>query len=226
MIKYILLLFVFAFIIYISYWGNFFRNDFKLYFYFGQKGSGKSTMFTKLCAKYIKKGFTVYSDEINNIPGVRYFDPSRLGFELPPAKSVIFVGEGGILYDNRQFSKFKKEWLEFYKYQRHCKCIVYIGSQCWDIDKKIKDLVDASYYVRTRFNCLICARQINTKVEPVRTNGSDSATTIENTLSFAFPIPFLTIKYCWLPRWYKLHNSFELPERPELQYIPMEEMHK
>lgn len=185
----------------------------------GAKGSGKSTTFTKLAYKYLKKGYDVYTDDLScTIKGVRLFNPRDLGFCYPKGeKQVLFIDEGGILYNNRSFAKFKEEWNEFYKLQRHAHCLVYIGSQTYDIDLKLKNLCDQMFRVRTWCKWLVCARRVIVKEEPIK-NLTTGATDFVQTTSFAFPIPFLTIKYTAIPRWEKYHDSFKLPDRPELPY--------
>lgn len=42
-----------------------FVNPYKLIFLFGKKGSGKSTLLAKLTARYLRRGWTVYSTEVS-----------------------------------------------------------------------------------------------------------------------------------------------------------------
>ena len=78
-----------AFLVYIELFGLFlflflsfhmikYRNPYKLYMVFGKKGSGKTTLMTKLAFQYRKKGWKVYSDrETYRILGNLSFRKSR-----------------------------------------------------------------------------------------------------------------------------------------------------
>ena len=54
-------------------------NPYKLYMVFGKKGSGKSTLMTRLALDHLGKGWRVYCTEPINVPGVRLFDVSDIG---------------------------------------------------------------------------------------------------------------------------------------------------
>ena len=60
-----------------------YRNPYKLYMVFGKKGSGKTTLMTKLSIQYRKKGWNVYCDR--ELPGCYRFDTSDFGrVAFPP----------------------------------------------------------------------------------------------------------------------------------------------
>ena len=48
-----------ALISFVAYHVIAYRNPYKLYMCFGKKGSGKTTLMTKLCLQYRKKGWNV-----------------------------------------------------------------------------------------------------------------------------------------------------------------------
>ena len=56
-----------AVILFVAYHMVRFRNPYKLYMVFGKKGSGKTTLMTKLALAYQKKGWKVYCDR--EVPG-------------------------------------------------------------------------------------------------------------------------------------------------------------
>lgn len=204
---------------YILYWVVRFNNPYTFTMVFGKKGSGKSTFFTKEALKYVKKGWTVYSDSPMNIAGVRLFDPTDLGACLPPPKSVIFIDEGGLIYNNRNFKNFKKEWLEFYKLQRHAKCKVYVGSQTFDIDLKLRDLTDEMFICRKYLGVLVCLGRINKFPTVINTTENGSGGVADQ---YELESPLLALfgsrRFVWIPRWYKLHDSYAMPSRPPLLY--------
>lgn len=119
-------------------------NPHKLIFIFGKKGSGKSTYMISLMLHHLKRGWNVYTNMGDVcIPGVRVFPIDQLKTCAPEPHSVLFVDEGGLIWDNRGFKSFDKGYTEFFKLQRKYKCKVYINSQDFDIDKKIRQLTDS-----------------------------------------------------------------------------------
>lgn len=63
-----------------------YRNPYKLYMVFGKKGSGKTTLMTKLALQYQKKGWRVYCDR--EIPGCYLYDIKDFGKrQFPPGFS-------------------------------------------------------------------------------------------------------------------------------------------
>ena len=142
-----------------------FRNPFKLYYIFGKKGSGKSLYMVKFMLKYLRKGWTVYTDITDvNIPGVRLINAKDLDTFRPEENSVIFLDEVGITFDNRKFKTFTDGMRDFFKFQRKYKCIVYMNSQSFDVDKKIRDLIDRFYLATSLGNVISVYRPINRKI--------------------------------------------------------------
>ena len=64
-------------IFYVLYHVIAYRNPYKLYMVFGNKGSGKTTLMTKLALQYKKKGWNVYCDR--EIPGCYLFKTEDFG---------------------------------------------------------------------------------------------------------------------------------------------------
>lgn len=119
------------------------KNPYKLYLILGNKGTGKTAYMTSIAHKYAKKGYMVFSNfGIFNKLHDNYYD------RCYPENSVLFIDETGLIHDNRNFKSFPKKAVEFYKYQRKRKLIIYLSSQSVDIDKKIRDLVD--YHILLR----------------------------------------------------------------------------
>ena len=137
---------VFAFLAFASFVYLFrkYNNPHKLIFIFGKKGSGKSTYMVHLMLRHLKRGWTVYTNMYDVcIPGVRFMDTDSLKTCVPDPHSVLFIDEGGLIWDNRDYKCFDKGYTEFFKLQRKYKCKVYINSQDFDIDKKIRRLIDS-----------------------------------------------------------------------------------
>ena len=198
-----------------------FRNPYKLYLVFGPKGSGKTTLITKLSFKYRKKGMKVYSSVW--VPGVYYFNTDDMGSIRFEPNSVIFCDEAGIVFDNRDFKTFSKNKRDFFKYQRQYRIIIYLFSQAFDVDKKIRDLTDYLYILKIWFNCLSVALRIRKapKVVQSQTDGSD---TIGEKLEFSSVLswPFGGAIFTWVPHWVKFFKSFDPPALPEGDFTYVE----
>ena len=141
------------------------RNPWKLYLVFGKKGSGKSTYLVKLAYKYMQKGFIVYTnmDDLM-LNGVRWFDVNQLGDFVPESHSLILCDEVGMIWDNRNFKNFKPSVRDFFKLQRHYKVIVYLASQTFDIDKKLRDLTDGMILNINVLNVFSIGKTITRKI--------------------------------------------------------------
>lgn len=226
--KILTILFVFFWIalvpvIYLAYK---YRNPYKLIMVFGKKGAGKTTFLTKLAYQYQKKGRPVYSTEW--APGVHMFDVEKIGFMMFPENSVIFIDEVGMIWDNRNFKTFKPEVRDYFKLQRHYKHTVYLFSQTFDVDIKLRNLTDAMYLLKCHMGWLSIARKIKRDIVLVQPTG-ESESRIADSLEFE---PFLlslfgakTIIFTFIPRWAKLFNSHEAPELDpnESEYVEIPE---
>lgn len=204
-----------------------YRNPYKLFMVFGKKGSGKSTFMCKQAIKYSKKGYKVYCNTY--IPGTYYFDASDIGFFFFPENSVLLVDEVGMIWDNRDFKSFKKEVRDYFKLQRHYRHIVFLFSQSFDIDKKLRDLTDNMYLITNVMNCFSFARRIT---KSIGISHGDKNTTGESKLidDYHFdPLIFFflgSIKFTYIPKYVKYFDSFDVPELPrkEYDYIPLKEV--
>lgn len=206
----VLLIWLFAVIIFYAIKG---RNPYKLYMVFGKKGAGKSTYMVKLAYKYSKKGWTVFAT--NKIPGTYYFDTSDIGRFSFPENSVILIDEVGMVWDNRQYKDFKPEVRDWFKLQRHYRCCVYLFSQSWDIDIKLRNLTDKLYLMINYANVFTVCKEIKRKITVVKpSENAESRIADELIISPFFLAPFGARNYVFLPRWYKLFDSFEAPALP------------
>lgn len=209
-------LFLFAIIatvyVYLAYK---YRNPFKLYYIFGKKGSGKSLFMVKFMLRYIRKGFTVYTDIADvNIPGIRIINAKDLDKFRPEENSVLFLDEVGITFDNRKFKTFTDGMRDYFKFQRKYKCIVYMNSQSFDVDKKIRDLIDGFFLAQSFGNVISLYRPIKRKVALVEATSQGESRVADN-LTFA---PIWEWKFIYMPNYFKYFNSFEAPERELIPY--------
>lgn len=192
-----------------------FCNPYKLIFIFGKKGSFKSTSMVRQMLKHQKKGWTVYTDMQDCIvPNVRVFDIRDLGKFIPPPDSVLFLDEVGITYDNRNWKSFPTEVRDFFKFQRKYKCKVYMNSQAFDIDPKIRALVDSMVLQTSILDCISISRPIKRSIcltEP----SAEAESRIADRLAFASVWDW---EVHYMPPYFKYFNSFDAPERPHLRY--------
>lgn len=210
-----------------------FLNPYKLIFVFGKKGSGKSTLLQKLSFQYACKGWTVYSTEVPDIGQIvpfkqkknhrrkqededqsfltiRKIDPKKIfEYQFPP-KSCIFIDEVSLIWDNRNFKNMDPKVVAWFRYQRHYKCRVYLFSQSFDIDKKLRDLCDEMYIVNKFARILVRAKRIIRK--PIVVHPSPEAPArIDEDLVVDGPLMaiFGGRIYASIPHWSKTYDSFK-----------------
>lgn len=223
-----LYLFLFALVLLAIPFGYFtyrYRNPYKLIMVFGKKGSGKTTFLAKKSYQYLKKGRPVYTTEY--IPGTIHFDVDKIGYITFPENAVLMIDEVGMIWDNRNFKTFKPEVRDYFKYQRHEKHTVYLFSQTFDVDVKLRNLTDAMYLCTCHFGWLSIARKIKRSIILVQPMG-DSESRIADNLEFE---PWLwslfgagTIIFTFIPRWTCLFNSHDklgLPMVEECEPVPV-----
>lgn len=213
-------MFKIIFIIFICLFGVFtflsikYKNPYKLIFIFGKKGSGKSCLMINRLLHYKKKGWICYTDMPVNIPDVRIINANDLKNFYPEENSALFLDEVGLTWDNRSFKTFDKGFTEFFKFQRKCKCIVYMNSQSFDIDKKIRDVTDHMILQTNLGNVISISRPIRrsiTLTEPT----SEAESRIADKLVFDY---FWHWKFYFMPYYFKYFNSFDKPYRPQIPY--------
>lgn len=215
-----------AYVLYVCYYAYEFRNPYKLIMIFGKKGSGKTTYLTKLAMKYLKIGRPVYSTA--DIAGTYVFNPTDLGFIHIPPNAVILIDEVGLIWNNRDFKSFKKEYREYFKMQRQYRHTVYLFSQAFDIDKSLRELTDAMYLMRSYFSVYSVARRINRRITIVNANsaGGGGESHIADDLAFDSLLLFWagSVKITWIPKYAKYFKSFNprsLPDKGEFRYCPI-----
>lgn len=195
-----------------------YRNIYSLNYFFGKKGAGKSLLMVHYMLRYMRKGFTIYSDiPALNIPGVRQINAKDLDDFAPTSDSVLFLDEVGITFDNRKFKTFSDGARDFFKFQRKYKVIVFMNSQSFDVDKKIRDLVDKYYLIQSFGNVICLCRPIKRKVALVEASSQGESRVADN-LKFA---PFWEWKWLYMPQYFKYFDSFEAPHR---EVIPFSEI--
>lgn len=219
------LLFVFVFFSVITLYYLFkFANPFKLIFVFGKKGTGKTTTLTRTAYYYSKRSWTVYSTEF--IPFARKFNPAHFGtFRFPP-RSCILIDEVSLIWGNRDTfqkghaEKFKAVERQF-RLQRHDQLRIYLFSQTFDVDLKIRNLADEMYLATKLFNCVTWLKRIDKSVVLTKSDSSGQSRIAEDLRFDPFLLwPFGSRIAIWIPRWAKYFDSFDTfdDDRPAIPY--------
>lgn len=190
------------------YYGIKFSNPYKLYFIFGKKGVGKSTFMTKLAYQYSKKGYTVFCTD-DSIGNTYTFDTANFGKYKFPERSVILIDEVSLLWSNRDFKTFGRDIEKQFRFQRKDRLIIFLFSQSFDVDKKVRDLCDSMYLAEKRFNCIVWLKKISKNPTITEADSRGESRVTEN-LEFE---PFLFFwlgsrKFVWLPKWVKMFDSY------------------
>lgn len=186
-------------------------NPYKLVFIFGKKGAGKSCYMVHEMLRYMKRGYHVYTDMADcRIPGVRLVTVAELSNFRPEPNSALFLDEVGISMDNRNFKNFPPGLRDFFKYLRKMKCVCYINSQAFDVDKKVRDTTDKMILQVALLGCFSLSRPIiRTITLTESTSQADSR--IADNLSFS---SIFTWRIFYMPRYFKYFDTTSMPDRP------------
>lgn len=190
-------------------------NPYSLTFIFGKKGSGKSCLMIHEMKRYLKRGWTVYTDMQDcRLDGVRIIDADALKSFTPEQNSFLALEEVGITFDNRNFKNFDNGFRDFFKFQRKYRVRCIMNSQSFDIDLKIRSVVDSMILQTNILNCISVSRPIRrsiTLTEP----SAERDSRIADRLRFG---PIWTWKFYWMPHYFKYFDSFSAPPRAEIPY--------
>ena len=182
-----------------------YKNPYKLYMVFGKKGSGKSSYLVRQAIRYQKKGYIVYTNMSDCcLENIRIIDADTLGDFVPVADSCLLLDEVGMLYDNRDFRNLKKSVRDFFKLQRHYKVVCFLASQTFDIDKKIRDLVDQMYLVSNVATAFSLVRPIRKTVTLTEATAEGESRIAEN-LKFCF---ITSWRLLWIPSTIRYFQTF------------------
>lgn len=213
----------FLFLVFVSVFGFLsyakkFSNPYLIEYFVGVRGSGKSTLATKEAIAFQKKGHRVYSNF--EIFGCYKIDPSDIGFYRLPPESLLLLDEVSLIWSNRDFKTFPKEVEAFFRYCRKYKIYCRLYSQNFDVDAKVRGLVDSIYILVKVANVFTIAKRVKrTLVLHQSSKDDDGIRTAEGFVSenYSYDLPS-TWKFCFIPRWIKFFNSFEAPELPKKEH--------
>lgn len=190
-----------------------YKNPYKLYYLFGKKGAGKSTYMVKYMIRYLKRGWTVYTDMPDvAIEGVRLINAKDLEHFTPREHSALFLDEIGLTFDNRKFKSFPDGVNQWFKFQRKYHVVCYVNSQSFDVDLKIRALIDKMYLLQSIGNVFTLVRPITRSVTLTQAS-SEGESRIADQLVFD---KFWHWRLLYLPAYFKYFDSFSAPYRPDL----------
>lgn len=182
-----------------------FVNSYKLIMIFGKKGSGKTTFLTKTAINYVKKGYTVYSTI--DIPGCITFDVQMIGKYTFKPESVVLIDEVGMIWDNRDFKNFRTDVRDFFKFQRQYKLRMYLFSQTFDIDLKLRNLTDEMYLLKNVLRVWSVARRIDKRITIQKSEEGKPGGLVDD---YAFAPLLAPSSYIitFIPRWTSFFHSY------------------
>lgn len=205
----VLLIAIIGFALFCGQYGN----PYKLIMIFGKKGCGKTTFITKKAYQLCNKGIQVYVDAPIDFEheNLHLYDSKQIGRKVFPPESVVFIDEVGILYDNRNFKNLPPEVRNYFKLQRHYKNTVYMFSQDFDVDVKIRKLTDYMYLLENKMNVFSIGRRIRRTIDVVQATGESESRIVDN-LEFV-PVWMMlfgvkSVIFTYIPKWVNKFNSF------------------
>lgn len=174
--------------------------------YFGVPGVGKTTMAAYLAKKDLKKKLPVWS----NVPikGALQLDTAKdIGIHMLENGRVL-IDEAGLEYDNREYKKFPKTAVQFFKLHRHYRLNIDVFSQSYDdFDKKIRSLAQRLYIV-------IPSAILPFFVKITRIRKRIGINEITKDIVDEYHLSRFEFKLVFCPPLWKLFSSFERPELP------------
>lgn len=196
----------------------------QLNFFMGKKRSGKSTLKAKDEYENLIKGIPVYStDPISFTVYDKKTDKKKTFRSIPidprhiydysfPFGSVVEIDEVSLIWDNRNFKSMDPKVVEWFRYQGHYGVKVNLYSQSFDIDKKLRDLVDNFYVVNKFARIFSVATHLIRKPVVVHPLGDAPSSIQDDFIEDPKLLKFLFgSKIIFLPKWFKLFDSFQKP---------------
>lgn len=110
--------------------------------------------------------------------------------------------------------EFSPEVRDYFKFQRKYQNKIYMNSQAFDIDPKLRALVDRMVLQTSILDCISISRPIRRSITLTEPLG-EAESRIADRLRFDWLI-FWKITY--MPPYFKYFDSFDAPARPALRY--------
>lgn len=230
----VVLLLLIPLFVYLGYWVIRTRNPYITTLYIGKKGSGKSTLITKLCLKYHnsycryyddvehkwkKERWRIYVNTDVTLPFyVRRYKIEDLGKFVPVPNSVVIADEINLIWDNRDFKNFSKDCQEYFRLSRKLRNRVILFSQSFDADRKIRTLCDELWLLSGIGGIFSYGKRI-TKVIDIKDNALNADSQVVDTLKFASILAPHSRQFTFIPKYIKYFKSYEnLANKPYIKW--------
>jgi hypothetical protein len=173
----------------------------------GVPGAGKTTMLTQIAKKAQKKNIPVFSNCY--IDGAYIINAKEDLGKYMIENSVIIIDEGGSEFSNRDWKQLCKRVVRFFKMHRHYKCDVYLSSQDYDIDIKIRNLCSKIWVVRkSLIPYFISVRTILSRID-INENKKTGERATDIIKTFAYkPMMLGGRQHIFAPKYWKYFNSY------------------
>ena len=184
-----------------------FRQKYGVEFVCAEIGAGKSCYAVKQAMRYLRKGWTVVSNE--RIAGC-YYVPDLVCLQkycFPP-NTLVILDESSLCFNSRSFKSVPIALIEYFKLCRHYKNKVILISQTFnDTDKQIRELSSRIFIIKQLFP---------TKVSmPVRVKSRLDVEQMSGDIKVMYKIGHLGLPF-FLPLYYRKFNSFSVGGRSVL----------
>ena len=211
--------------------------------YFGSPGCGKSTWLSKIVAQnYYKfnwfnpfnyiffwrllfrlllhRNRRCYVSDEYPVKGAYLFNVKRdFGYKEFPRGSLILIDEASVYFNNRNYKNLSPRVIDFLKHHRHYGVDIIFFSQSWDdVDITIRRMTVKLFYTIAIPKLFSIARKVKcfVHIEKEKKQIMDGHwfSSIFSILLFAKPIQF-----CFMPKYWKMFDSFCTKPLPELKTI-------
>lgn len=198
--------------------------------FFGNIGSGKTTLAVRTAYKYLKtyKKAKKNPRKLRKLPYkhiysnfhsklTKYKSLDKLGEWTFPPCSLILIDEAGIEYNNRKFKTLSQKTIEWFKLSRHYECDVDVYSQSWeDMDVTLRRLASELWYIKKIGPFTMLRRIYKTVRIDENTHQIIDGYKFGNLIFQFLPFPFhRTEIQIFLRRpYYKYFDSFYTPDTP------------
>ena len=131
-----------------------------------------------------------------------------------------------MIWDNRDFKSFKPEVRDYFKFQRQYKNKVYLFSQTFDIDLKLRNLTDEMWLLTNVCRVFSLQKRIIKRITINNASeNSSGVSTLVDEYKFDSPL-FGGWKITFIPRWVAFFKSYD-PKKLALingQYMDRNEL--
>lgn len=190
-----------------------YKIDNNIQIFIASLGSGKSTTITAMCKRDVRRGINcaVNCDDIS--VGNKHYKTEDLGFDEIHDYN-IYIDEGSLFFDNRRYMSDKKyretsnEFVSWLRGVRHDNNNIYLFTQSYDVDKKLRTLASSIWIGYRYFRVFTVWRRLKKSVA-LRDDAISADTQISDKLVFVPLFMPSAVKVVFLPFHVKDFNSYK-----------------